>query len=63
MEGTVSMVFGDMGDSHNKEKKIFVKCAKELWGAVDETTVTLLWFTLGIQQIICLWPNKRPKHS
>ncbi|XP_064402406.1 cytochrome P450 3A4-like [Halichondria panicea] len=47
MEGTVSMVFGDMGDSHNKEKKIFVKCAKELWGAVDETTVTLLWFTLG----------------
>ncbi len=44
MEGTVAMVFGD---SHSKEKKIFVECGKELWGTIDETTLTSLWFTLG----------------
>ncbi len=47
MEGTVAMVFGTPRDSHSKEKKIFVECGKELWGAIDETTLTNLWFTLG----------------
>ncbi len=46
MESTVAMVFGDIAE---KDAKIFAESARALWCGIDESTLTLLWFSLGIK--------------